>query len=45
MQIGGNWVNGSGPTNAAHYPADMEIDWVRVYNQKKPPNPLTDTVD
>ncbi len=37
MQIGGNWVNGPGPSNPAHYPADMEIDWVRVYSQKKPP--------
>jgi len=36
MQIGGNWVNGSGPTNPAHYPAGMEIDWVRVYRPKKP---------
>ena len=32
MQIGGKWVNGSGPTNPAHYPAGMEIDWVRVYS-------------
>ncbi|MBT7162999.1 MAG: glycoside hydrolase family 16 protein [Victivallales bacterium] len=31
MQIGGGWVNGSGPTNPEHYPAGMEIDWVRVY--------------
>ncbi|MDD2597726.1 MAG: glycoside hydrolase family 16 protein [Kiritimatiellae bacterium] len=37
MQIGGNWVNGSGPTNPAHYPASMEIDWVRVYS----PHPTT----
>jgi beta-glucanase (GH16 family) len=36
MQIGGKWVNGSGPTNADHYPAGMEIDWVRVYRQKQP---------
>lgn len=35
MQIGGDWVNGSGPTNPDHYPAGMEIDYVRVY-QKKP---------
>jgi len=35
MQIGGNWVNGSGPTNPDHYPARMEIDWVRVYRRKK----------
>ncbi|MBT7302518.1 MAG: glycoside hydrolase family 16 protein [Victivallales bacterium] len=31
MQVGGGWVNGSGPTNPEHYPAGMEIDWVRVY--------------
>jgi beta-glucanase (GH16 family) len=31
MQIGGGWVNGSGPSNPEHYPAGMEIDWVRVY--------------
>ena len=35
MQIGGEWVNGSGPTNPAHYPAWMEIDWVRVYGRKE----------
>ncbi len=40
MQIGGNWVNASGPTNPAHYPAGMEIDWVRVY-KKKPFNPAS----
>lgn len=34
MQIGGGWVNGSGPTNPEHYPAGMEIDWVRVYKRK-----------
>ncbi len=34
MQIGGGWVNGSGPTNPDHYPAGMEIDWVRVYKHK-----------
>ena len=33
MQIGGKWVNGSGATNPAHYPAGMEIDWVRVYSR------------
>lgn len=33
MQIGGSWVNGSGPTNPDHYPAGMEIDWIRVYQQ------------
>jgi beta-glucanase (GH16 family) len=36
MQIGGKWVNGSGPTNPAHYPAGLEVDWVRVYSQKNP---------
>ncbi len=36
MQIGGGWVNRSGPTNPEHYPAGMEIDWVRVYQAKKP---------
>ena len=35
MQIGGSWVNGSGPTNPAHYPAGMEIDWIRVYKKTK----------
>jgi len=39
MQIGGGWVNGSGPTNPAHYPAGMEVDWVRVYRRKKPSPP------
>ncbi len=34
MQIGGKWVNGSGATNPAHYPAGMEVDWVRVYQKK-----------
>lgn len=34
MQIGGSWVNGSGPTNPDHYPAGMEIDWVRVYRHR-----------
>jgi beta-glucanase (GH16 family) len=41
MQIGGDWVNGSGPTNPIHYPAGMEVDWVRVYSQKKPSNPAS----
>ena len=36
MQIGGGWVNRSGPTNPGHYPAGMEVDWVRVYQTKKP---------
>lgn len=31
MQIGGKWVNGKRPTNPAHYPAYMEVDWIRVY--------------
>jgi len=31
MQIGGNWV---GKTNPAHYPAEMKIDWIRVYKKK-----------
>jgi len=35
MQIGGKWVNGPGPTNPDHYPAGMEIDWIRVYREKK----------
>lgn len=38
MQIGGKWVNGSGPTNPAHYPAGMEVDWVRVYSRKQASN-------
>ena len=38
MQIGGKWVNGAGPTNPAHYPAGMEIDWIRVYKRKEPSN-------
>jgi len=45
MQIGGNWVNGSGPTNSAHYPAGMEVDWVRVYSRKKPSNPASNKSD
>ncbi len=36
MQIGGKWVNGSGPTDPSHYPAGLEIDWVRVFKRKKP---------
>ena len=31
MQIGGNWV---GKAKPEHYPAEMEIDWVRVYQRK-----------
>ncbi len=38
MQIGGKWVNNSGSTNPAHYPAGMEVDWVRVYSRKKSAN-------
>ena len=33
MQIGGSWVNGSGPTNPDHYPAGMEVDWIRVFQR------------
>lgn len=36
MQIGGKWVNGAGPTNPDHYPAGMEIDWIRVYERSEP---------
>lgn len=35
MQIGGKWVNASAPTEPAHYPAWMEVDWVRVYRRGK----------
>jgi beta-glucanase (GH16 family) len=45
MQIGGSWVNGSGPTNSTHYPAGMEVDWVRVYGRKKPSNPASNKSD
>ncbi|GEM_PF-6540763 len=31
MQIGGKWV---GQAKAEHYPAEMEVDWVRVYQKK-----------
>lgn len=34
MQIGGQWVNRSGPTNPEHYPAGLKVDWVRVYQQE-----------
>lgn len=36
MQIGGDWVNEQGrkPTNPKHFPAGMQIDWVRVYQKK-----------
>jgi beta-glucanase (GH16 family) len=33
MQIGGNWVNRSGPTNPAHYPASLQVDWIRVHQR------------
>lgn len=36
MQIGGNWVNAKhhgGATNPDHYPAWLEVDWVRVYQK------------
>jgi hypothetical protein len=35
MQIGGSWVNRGGrlPTKPEHYPAWMEVDWVRVYSR------------
>jgi len=45
MQIGGGWVNGSGPTNPDHYPAGMEVDWVRVYSRNKPPNQVPNKPD
>jgi len=37
MQIGGKWVNAGGkrPTNPDHYPAGMEVDWVRVYSRNE----------
>jgi len=31
MQIDGGWVNSAGPTDPSHYPAWLEVDWVRVY--------------
>ena len=34
MQIGGDWVNMIHPTNPDHYPAGMEIDWIRVYKNE-----------
>ena len=33
MQIGGNWV---GKAKPEHYPAEMEVDWVRVYQPHIP---------
>lgn len=41
MQIGGNWVNSCGPTNPAHYPAWMDVDWVRVYTPATSRPPLS----
>jgi len=38
MQIGGQWVNAPGPTDPAHYPAGMEIDWIRVYTRRNASN-------
>lgn len=35
MQVGGNWVNRQGgPTNPEHYPAWIDIDWIRVYKNR-----------
>jgi len=36
MQIGGEWVNAPhrGPTNPAHYPAWIDVDYVRVYRRE-----------
>jgi beta-glucanase (GH16 family) len=33
MQIGGDWVNQAGPTIPSQYPANMEIDYVRVFRK------------
>ncbi|MFO7936787.1 MAG: glycoside hydrolase family 16 protein [Kiritimatiellia bacterium] len=33
MQIGGGWVNKTGPTEPDHYPAWLEVDWIRVYKK------------
>ncbi|MFC4991777.1 glycoside hydrolase family 16 protein [Rubritalea tangerina] len=35
MQIGGKWVNSPdrGPSNPAHYPAHLEVDWIRVFKK------------
>lgn len=30
MQIGGNWVGTGDP---AQYPAEMQVDWIRVYEK------------
>ena len=30
MQVGGDWV---GPSDPKDYPAEMEIDWVRIYQR------------
>lgn len=38
MQVGGGWVNQSGPTKTEDYPAWLEVDWVRVYERPgRPP--------
>lgn len=31
MQLGGSWVESSGKINPKHLPAEMHVDWVRVY--------------
>ncbi len=33
MQVGGEWVDNSGPNNVSHYPASIVIDSVRVYKK------------
>lgn len=33
MQVGGKWVNQSGPTAPSHFPAHMDVDWIRVYKK------------
>lgn len=38
MQVGGQWVNRTGPTNPDHYPAWLEVDWVRVYSRRESPS-------
>lgn len=34
MQIGGDWVNSERQTDPDHYPAWMDVDWIRVYQPK-----------
>ena len=36
MQIGGPWVNSYGESNPEHYPAHMEVDWIRVFDRETP---------